>query len=132
MLFVTFNDLSSFGVWKGLSGLIGLRASGREASSFRQQSGFLYSKVNKRVTATNNSNFNQRLTIALLTGTMLAGIATPAFAQSAAAPPVAQAPALAPPAAPQMQSLCAITVSGAPRPQPGGSDERGGGEEWGR
>src|SRR3546814_3050818 len=84
-----------------------------------QQSGFCYSKVNKRVTATNNSNFNQRLTIALLTGTMLAGIATPAFAQSAAAPPVAQAPALAPPAAPQLQSIRAITVSGAPRLEPG-------------
>src|SRR3546814_18129264 len=83
-----------------------------------QQSGFLYSKVNKRVTATNNSNFNQRLTIALLTGTMLAGIATPAFAQSAAAPPVDQAPALAPPAAPTMPSLRAITVSGAQRPEP--------------
>src|SRR3546814_2727295 len=50
---------------------------------------------------------------------MLAGIATPAFAQSAAAPPVAQAPALAPPAAPQMQSIRAITVSGAQRLEPG-------------
>src|SRR3546814_16588876 len=38
MLFVTFNDLSSFGVWRGLSGFIGCRASGREASSFLNQS----------------------------------------------------------------------------------------------
>src|SRR3546814_7264664 len=82
----------------------------RPPRSTRTDTLFPYTTLFRSVTATNNSNFNQRLTIALLTGTMLAGIATPAFAQSAAAPPVAQAPALAPPAAPQMQSIRAITV----------------------
>src|SRR3546814_18960284 len=50
---------------------------------------------------------------------LLAGRAPPAFAQPAPARPVAQAPALAPQSAPQMQSIRAITVSGAQRLEPG-------------
>lgn len=72
------------------------------------------------MTATKSSNFNQRLTLALLTGTMLAGISGPVLAQQA--PPPASSPAAQPPAAApapvQAGTIKSISVTGAQRLEP--------------
>ncbi|MBB4640529.1 outer membrane protein assembly factor BamA [Rhizorhapis suberifaciens] len=83
------------------------------------------------MTATRNGNFNQRLTLVLLTGTILAGTSGPLWAQEAAppaaqpspaqspaaapaAPPAGQAPAVAQPAG----TIKSISVTGAQRLEP--------------
>ncbi|MBK5265638.1 MAG: outer membrane protein assembly factor BamA [Alphaproteobacteria bacterium] len=65
------------------------------------------------MTATLCSNFNQRLTVALLTGTALAGFTGSAIAQPALAPPQAVTSALQPVA--QAGTVRSIAVTGAQR-----------------
>ena len=67
--------------------------------------------------AKTDNNFNQRLTLALLTGTILAGISAPAMAQQAP-PPAGQPPALAPQPPAEMGTIKTIAVAGAQRLEP--------------
>ncbi|MCF8708464.1 outer membrane protein assembly factor BamA [Rhizorhapis sp. SPR117] len=69
------------------------------------------------MTATLCSNFNQRLTVALLTGTVLAGFTGSAFAQPALAPPP-QTPAAAAQPVAQASTVRSISVTGAQRLEP--------------
>jgi outer membrane protein insertion porin family len=69
------------------------------------------------VAAKTDNNFNQRLTLALLTGTILAGISAPAVAQQAP-PPAGQPPALAPQPPAGMGTIKTIAVAGAQRLEP--------------
>lgn len=59
-----------------------------------------------------SSNFTQRLTFALMTGTVLAGLSVPAMAQ------VAPTPAPPPQLAPQAGTIKAINIAGAQRLEP--------------